>query len=119
MNYEDFSSNARKTIDQIQQIFNDIKERKVTEYKMGYWNIRSPENKDNVRWMPGDGLCFERVKYWIPYRDFISGIIVLNGVLTEEEKIWDFIERKNYFFPIIDSNLSLKELAKQYPFIAQ
>lgn len=114
MNYEDFSPEAHKTIDQWLDLASKIKNEKILvkiTHKTTFSNHNKYDFKPNYFCDP----------IHAQFRDFVFGMCFANNCLNERYEINQFLSGKNYFFPALE-NSTLEEYfeaIKQYPFIAQ
>lgn len=122
MNYEEFSPEARKTIDQFRQIAEDIKGRKNDTCAVLYASGWNQDPTVEVEWT---AYGLNSTNYYssftasiISFEDMSYMLTLSNNCTSENKNICSFLRGKNYFFPAL-KHTSLKELAKQHPFIAQ
>ena len=122
MNFEEFSPEARKTIDQFRQISEDIKSRKNNTCTVLYMSCWYPDPTIEVEWT---AYALVSTNYYssctasiISFEDISYMLALSNNCTSENKNICSFLSGKNYFFPAL-KHTSLKELAKQYSFIAQ
>lgn len=121
MFYEEFSPEAQKTIDQFRQIAEDIKSRKNNTCTALYASVWNPDPTIEVEWTAYGLISTNHYSSFtasiVSFPEISYTLSLLNNCTSEDKNICAFIVEKNYFFPVL-RHTSLKELAKQYPFIA-